>query len=368
MTLDLSFLQVGLGAPTGRTRPVNVYDILREGWRETRVDMTLQFFLDPNERHGLGTLCIDALLRTLDQAVFIASDGKTDETFVAEDFSGSDSWEVESQVNFIDIYARNSERGVAIVLENKISHELNNPLNQYAAHALKDQGVDKVLVAVLAPDRRTPQASQEPWLSRSITYAEFNDQIKTSPELVEHLLSPSDRNQRRSLDLLQQFMEARSGDANVTDLDAEAAQLNEWRSLAQEHSEAIKEFLDARRRSHRIIRDRNKRLEPLIAASLDEAQLEIDWEAHGGNQREVWNAYHFPSVDWSIELKLSTDPANSSIFVYDYQGRTYRQSTIEPLNVQWSTPDQEVADAFMQRLEQILDQIRAGTRGAENPA
>src|SRR5690554_3332121 len=68
MTLDLSFLDVSLSPARSVSRPVNVYDILREGWRETRVDMTLQFFLDPTERHGLGSLVMDALLRLLDGA------------------------------------------------------------------------------------------------------------------------------------------------------------------------------------------------------------------------------------------------------------------------------------------------------------
>jgi len=62
MTLDLSFLEVSLRPAGAVERPVNVYDILRKSWRETRVDVTLQFFLDPTDRHGLGTLVIDTLL------------------------------------------------------------------------------------------------------------------------------------------------------------------------------------------------------------------------------------------------------------------------------------------------------------------
>ncbi len=38
-----------------------------------------------------------------------------------------------------------------VVLENKIGHELNNPLERYAAHALGEQAIANVLVAVLAP-------------------------------------------------------------------------------------------------------------------------------------------------------------------------------------------------------------------------
>ena len=73
--LDLSFLRVPPATTPASSRSVNVYDILREGWRETRVDMTLQFFLDPNERHGLGSLVIDALLQVLDGAPTIGAAG-----------------------------------------------------------------------------------------------------------------------------------------------------------------------------------------------------------------------------------------------------------------------------------------------------
>jgi hypothetical protein len=299
-------------------RPVNVYDILGEGWRETRVDMTLQFFLDPNERHGLGSLVIDALLKLLDGAPTIGPAGKTDKLFVAEDFLGSDAWEISQQVAFIDVFARNTDLGLAVVLENKIGHQLDNPLDRYAAHALGEQEIATVLVAVLAPERRTARDEQGNWLSRAITYSELIGQIKASPELIDHLLSPTDRDQRRSLDLLQQFIEARNGGTDVTDLAGEAARLDEWRNLLSEHGEAIRQFLEARRRAASLLRDRNKRLAPLIGAGLEHAGLEVGWEAHGGYDTNAWNAYHFPAADWSVELQLSNDPARPSIFVFDY--------------------------------------------------
>lgn len=366
VTLDLSFLSVPLqstAVTASPPRPVNVYDILREGWRETRVDMTLQFFLDPNERHGLGSLVIDALLKLLDGASTIGSAGKTDKVFVAGDFLGSDAWEISEQTAFIDVYARNTDLGIAVVLENKIGHTLDNPLDRYATYALGEQEIAIVLVAVLAPERRTARDEQENWLSRAITYSELIEQIKASPELIDHLLSPTDRDQRRSLDLLQQFIEARNGGTDVADLADEAARLDEWRNLLSQHGEAISQFLDARRRAGSLLRDRNKRLAPLIAAGLEDAGLEVGWEAHGGYNTEVWNAYHFPAADWAVELKLSNDPAKPSIFVYDYLGRTYKNWTVEPLGLEWTTSDEEISNAFVERVKQILEQVKSGTRG-----
>ena len=362
VTLDLSFLRVPIATTPASSRSVNVYDILREGWRETRVDMTLQFFLDPNERHGLGSLVIDALLQVLDGAPTIGAAGRTETPFMAEEFLGSDAWEISTQESFVDVYAKNTERGIALVLENKISHQLNNPLDRYAAHALGEQGVATVLVGVLAPERRTARGGQENWLSRAITYAELFEQIKLSPALIDHLLGPVDRDQRRSLDLLQQFMEARNGGTNVADLAAEATRVTEWREFLGEHGEAVKQFLEARRKAGSILRDRNKRLAPLIAAGLENEGLEVGWEAHGGYDTEVWNAYYFPIADWSVELKLSTDPARPSIFVFDYAGRTYKSKTVEALGLDWNANDQEVSDAFIQRVKRILEQAKSGTR------
>ena len=149
----------------------------------------------------------------------------------------------------------------------------------------------------------------------------------------------------------------------MTDLAGEAARLDEWRNLLSEHGEEIRQFLEARRRAGGVLRDRNKRLAPLIAAGFEDAGLEVGWEAHGGYDTDVWNAYHFPAADWSVELLLSNDPARPSIYVKDYLGRTYKNPTVEPLGLEWTASDQEVSDAFIAHVKQILEQVRSGTRG-----
>ena len=138
--------------------------------------------------------------------------------------------------------------------------------------------------------------------------------------------------------------------------------VTEWREFLGEHGEAVKQFLEARRKAGSILRDRNKRLAPLIAAGLENEGLEVGWEAHGGYDTEVWYAYYFPIADWSVELKLSTDPARPSIFVFDYAGRTYKSKTVEALGLDWNANDQEVSDAFIQRVKRILEQAKSGTR------
>lgn len=364
MQLDLSFLSVPLGpAPVPVAAPVNVYDILQDAWRESRVDMTLRFFLDPGERHGLGPVMIDALLQLLDGAPTIGANGRGETVLTAEDHLGSDAWDVQTQVQYIDVYATNVETGLAVVIENKIGHELNNPLDRYAALALDDARFPTVLVVVLAPERRTAAPGQDGWLSRSITYSELGEQIKRSPVLVDHLLSPADLDQRRSLDLLQQFLEARSGGSDMTDLRAEAAQVDQWRAIQEEHQEAIQRFLDARSSVSRLIRARSRRLAPLIAEGLEREGLETGWESHSAYGAEAYNAYHFPGPDWSVELKFSADPKYPSIFVYHYPGRAYKQTTKEALGLPWTASDQDVADAFIERTKEIL-----GDRGQRGEA
>lgn len=358
MELDLSFLAVRLGVGPPTARPVNVYDILREGWRETRVDMTLLFFLDPNERHGLGSLVIDALLTLLDGADLIGAQGRTGVPVDAGSYVGSDEWELGTQVDYIDVLAVNRTSGLAIVVENKIGHVLNNPLDTYARRALAEEGIDAVLVVTIAPQHRVPPQSQVAWLSRSVTYSELRAQIRSSPDLVDHLLSPVDTNQRRSLDLLQQFLEVRTEGWSMTDNAAEAARIDEWRALLEQHEEAVSRFLTARSTIEKTLRARTRRLEPLIDAQLKDAGLVVGWESHSGSKGVAWNAYHFPDIDWSYELKLSVKPENPSIFIYDYRGRSYQDETIRPLALGWSASDAEIAEDFVSQIAHLIAERR----------
>lgn len=362
MALDISFLSVPLGAvPPSPNRRVNVYDILREGWRETRVDMTLLFFLDPNERHGLGALVMDALLTLVDGAEFIGPDGRSGVPFEAGNYLGSDEWEVGTQVDYIDVLAFDRANGLAVVLENKIDHVLNNPLDRYARRALEEDGIDSVLVVTLAPQHRVAPGVQAKWHSRSITYAELGAQIKASAELVDHLLSPVDLNQRRSLDLLQQFMEARTEGLSMTDNLVEAALIEEWRNLLDEHEDAISRFLTARSSIEKTLRARMRRLEPLIGTLLNEAGLVTDWESHSGSKGVAWNAYHFPVVGWSYELKLSVRPEHPSVFIYAYRGRTYEDETIEPISLGWGASDVELAAEYVVQVTRLIAQRRTAS-------
>lgn len=361
-SMDFSFLDFSSPALSTRVRPVNVYEILRDGWRETRVDMTLQFFLDPNERHGLGSLVIDALLRLLDGAPLIGPGGISVGAFDSAEHVGSDAWEIWTQMEFIDVYAVNRELDLAIVLENKIGHVLDNPLNQYAETAFAD-GVSKVLVVVLAPQKREAPSGLGSWLSASVTYDDLGAQVKHAPGLLEHLLAPVDLDQRRSLDLLQQFFEARSGGPAVSELANEEARVEAWRKHMKAHQAAVEAFQRMQTEMRRLLRSRNSRLTPLIAERLDEKGFEPGWEAHSGYGDDVWNAYHFPAIDWSIELKLSTKPDLPTMYVQLYPGRDYKRLEIEELGLSWSESDEALADTFVRRIQDLFREAAGPTTG-----
>lgn len=362
--LDATFLEEVHSRRPPRVRPVNVFDVLRGGWREDRVDFTLEFFLNPQERHLLGTLVIDALLRAIDGAAFIDGAGATDSVLEADRCLGTQDWVVATQVDYIDVYATSRELGIAIVIENKIGHVLNNPLHRYAGRA-RDDGFGTVLVVVLAPTSvHHIDLEQHRFVSKSLTYDELGAEITRSSAFVDALMAPASRDQQRSLDLLVQFIEKRSVEGKTVDIEDEAARVSEWWQLQAEHREAIRAFEQARTEVRRIIRDRRARLEPLIAGCLESAALAPDWEAHGGASNDVWNAYHFADPDWTVELKFTIDPdlVTAPVYVMDRRGRTYDDKTIEPLGLPWSSTDEEIADAFVQRVKVILDSVRAGTR------
>lgn len=129
---------------------------------------------------------------------------------------------------------------------------------------------------------------------------------------------------------------------------------------------AIKALEEARSAIHRLIRDRRKRLEPTIADRLAARGLTAEWEAHGGIREQTWNAYRFPVADWTVELKFSADPDDPAMYVYDYRGRTYKDSSIVPLGLPWNAADEQVADAFVAQAALIVEEAKAGVRYGQN--
>ena len=123
----------------------------------------------------------------------------------------------------------------------------------------------------------------------------------------------------------------------------------------------MSKFLTARSNVERTLRARIRRLEPLIDTQLKDAGLVVGWESHSGSKGVAWNAYHFPEIDWSYELKLSVKPEHPSIFIYEYRGRTYEDEIIHPFSLGWSASDAEIAAEFVAQVAHLINERRAAT-------
>ena len=61
-------------------------------------------------------------------------------------------------------------------------------------------------------------------------------------------------------------------------------------------------------------------------------------------------------------MKFSTVPERATIYVFDYEGRTYKPHRMEPLGLEWTANDEEIADAFIDRVKLILEEVRNRVR------
>lgn len=112
------------------------FDIAGYPHYENVISNVLAFFFDPAKGHGLGALCIEALMKVIEP-----------ETYGIDGF-----WEVEREVrtekgNYIDIVLR-SESSV-IVIENKIYASVYNDLQDYIRFIQKTNKGKKVYGIVL---------------------------------------------------------------------------------------------------------------------------------------------------------------------------------------------------------------------------
>jgi hypothetical protein len=366
--MDLSFLDTNMPRLTKRLALVNVFDLLELGGSERAADLTLTYFFDPEERHGMGTAMVDALITLLDGAPLLSASGPTTDVFVADDYMRANGWSVDRQVSagdpgdgqselnwygIIDIYLTNAESDLAIVIENKIGATLNNPLESYVRHAL-DEGYATVLLVVLAPYQHALNDEASRWVSRALTYGALFDSLRAAAARTEGEAPASDINGQRSIALLEQFQEIRERSAEVQDYTTEAKFVDGFRSALAGHEEALSEFFATQKQVNKIYRQRSERLGPLINERLEQAALATGWEAHGhqsGHWTYAWNAYHLTDSDNSVELILSPDPKYpGSIIAKAYPGRSYKEyagANHVSIGVGWASPDEDIADAFV---------------------
>jgi hypothetical protein len=112
----------------------NFFDILSVQRKETVNSKILAYFFDANEDHAFGELFKNALLSTLkSKKVEIDQVFYTPLTIATTEERTTSAKEEENQFKWIDIVLEGDKW--CIIIENKVDHLLNNPLNIYLEHA-----------------------------------------------------------------------------------------------------------------------------------------------------------------------------------------------------------------------------------------
>lgn len=150
-------------------REETIFSIGARSYYENPTSDLLAFFLDPNEVHGFGTLCLHALLEASGVKEYdLPGFGKPMREVATRDQKR------------IDILIPGRED--VVVLENKVRHWVVNPLSSYEAYADRQYPGAKKHFIVLSP--RTEQVRQ-PWVS--VSYGKFFKHLKAG--MAPHLFA-----------------------------------------------------------------------------------------------------------------------------------------------------------------------------------
>lgn len=360
------FLEAKFSSMRAPLRPVNIFELSGFPRWETVASRVLAYFLDSRDsRHGMGALGADALLRLLDGAWTISFDERPQVTFDSAALMGSLAWAVETEVttddgNRIDILMTNDELDLAIAVENKLDAAVNNPFSSYALRAAAAHST--VLTVVLAPTLRSLSGSPYSWVSAALTYDEFFESFTTA-------LTQAKDPDRRSLELLSQFIENTSEKEQRVSANAEADMLEAfWGATAGKGSE-LGEFFKALTRVNAALRARAESLDALIRGELETRDLLKDswlvagydrtWGRSDGRVAIVYVAYELNSGN-CIELLLGQYPGKewTGFAVKAYRSRNrasamYSDFNHVPLKRCWRDPDADVAAEFVRRVESL---------------
>jgi hypothetical protein len=165
MLNDLTWL-TKLDLPAFEPKPPTLFDILGVATRETVNSNVLAYYLKEDkkedkkedEAHGLGRLFLDTLL----------------DCMRLERDKFPSPYTVERETNFIDILIRGEAESWAIILENKIFHFLDNPLDSYWDSVNVSENAPKVGVVVTL--KRIWKEKTGNWVN--ITHEEWLKKVK----------------------------------------------------------------------------------------------------------------------------------------------------------------------------------------------
>lgn len=371
-----AFLDGPFAPPGASPRPVNVFELSGFPRWEAVASNVLAFFFDPNERHGLGTIFVDALLILIDGARVVGPTGVAATTVSASAYLGSSEWDVMTEQvtadgKRIDIYLTNDTLGIAVIIENKLDAAVCNPFESYARHAFDDYPT--TLSVVLSPARRTAAATGAAmplWTSAALTYDALFDGVEPG------LKGPGEGADSRSMDLLSQFIENTSERRTQMDAAAENATLDAFWGALRGKEDSFLEFFRALDRVNQILKGRAERLRLEVAQRLTLLGITPDdsfvvagydhsWGRSEGLAAVVYLGFHFPDSP-GVELMLGFIPARRQyeFTVKAYADRRKPNKCLSgydhiPFAAVYVDTDAHVAEKFVALVKELLDVTRA---------
>lgn len=366
--LDFPFLETPFGEIRAPQRPVNVFELSGFPRWETVSSNVLAYFLDPrDQRHGLGTVFVDALLLRLEGAAVLGAEGRREGMmFQAADALASKAWRVETEASTydrkrIDIYLTNSELSLAVIIENKLDAALYNPFASYVRRAARE--FERVLSVVLAPSRRQISGIAEAdWVSAALTYDDLFDSARA-------LLSTAESPDPRSIDILNQFIENTSEKESRMDAATDADVVERFLDAISGQGQNFREFFGALERVNVILKRRAAVLFEQIRADLAQrgvlrhawntAGYDRRWGLQSGQVAVVYVAFELTSGN-CIELMVGHDVHGGghdlSVKAYPerrHPGLLYPDFNRLPLGPTLRSTDEEIVDAFLAEVDRL---------------
>ena len=277
---------------------VNIFRLCGFPRRELVSSRIWAYFFDPAERHGLGTLFVDALLSLLQEHL-----GKKRE----DDLSASgtwfdDDWTVETEVTTkdsqrIDLLVASDSRHLTIAIENKVDAALYNDLPAYAGHACEISGIDGRSYCVVL----SSYTISDEVVGADI-YLTYNELFARVLRGLPSTLGTADA---RSIDILMQFVENYGEDSSGMNANHDQEVSKVLESL-EGKDESIREFLQSLTSLSQELKERGYRLRGRIEQIFTDGDLTIDDKLGPITVKEAWPTLE-RCAKWQIEKTWQWD-------------------------------------------------------------
>lgn len=173
----------------GKKPRKNIFDILGIKNKETINSRILGYFFNSKEDHGFGTLFFDAFLELCSTKGEFEVENFVGDYLVKTEETTSKAARKSDKQKFIDISI--DGESWSLIIENKLHHNLNNPLDAYWDHKARDFEHILGIVLSLKPYSKEDCKSKKGLQFINITHAELIHQVQLNLNLGNGLSSTS---------------------------------------------------------------------------------------------------------------------------------------------------------------------------------